>query len=425
MTRRNSHRLRTLISAFALLGLAACSSGAAENIVEEFLDDLVTIDTNPIDDPPEQVIPVDDPPDISEDFLTSGDGTLTGRVVSAIDTTPLAGVDVALFVNNGGTILTRSTLTNEAGEYVMDDLPRGVVYNFDITLDSFLAETFSEVIIDPNTATTELELEPIRLISADNAGLGDISGVIVNATTGNPEVGVTLEFFDGINITNGTLAATVITDADGSYSVTGLAAGNYTCVIFGDGLQTSIVTVFVIGNAIVTAQNGTISPIVLAGETRIVLTWGETPRDLDSHFTGPTIDGTDVFRVYFANRAEEDVILDTDDTSSFGPETVTISDSSRPGVFRYSVFNFSGGSASNLSNSGARVEVIREGGTVAEFFVPRGEGNLWSVFDMVRGQIQAIGTVTNRVSNDDYFAPETIALDSTGLTASRIDPTTK
>ena len=36
--------------------------------------------------------------------------------------------------------------------------------------------------------------------------------------------------------------------------------------------------------------DGVMTPILPAGETRIVLTWGEFPSDLDSHLTGPAPD---------------------------------------------------------------------------------------------------------------------------------------
>lgn len=346
----------------------------------------------------------------------SADGVIVGLVETFSDGIQLAETQVTLSQPDGGVVATTST--DELGAYQFANLPRNDNYLLTFERDTYLTEVYNEFTLAADESGDRLALPTVRLLSNDNAGIGSLSGIVTNAIDGLPITGLTLEFIRGINNPDGELAATTTTDASGAYSVANLSFGNYTCIIFGVGLQTTIVTVTVLGDVDLTNQNAAISPAVEAGQTRIVLTWGESPRDLDSHFSGPTIDGTEAFRVYFGNRTEEDVILDVDDTSSFGPETVTLEDSSRPGVFRYSVFNFSGGGDDVLSNSGANVQVIREEGIVAEFFVPRGEGNLWTVFDMENGDISAIGSITDRTSTDDHFAPESLLLNASSATIS-------
>lgn len=51
---------------------------------------------------------------------------------------------------------------------------------------------------------------------------------------------------------------------------------------------------------------------------RVVLTWGQTPDDLDSHMIFP---GNNI---YFENKTGTDAELDVDDTDSYGPETITL-----------------------------------------------------------------------------------------------------
>jgi hypothetical protein len=69
---------------------------------------------------------------------------------------------------------------------------------------------------------------------------------------------------------------------------------------------------------------------VKQGQLRIVLTWGETPRDLDSHLDTPS--GCHVFYGRKqCNRGQES--LDTDVTDSFGPETINIRKLT-PGVYK-------------------------------------------------------------------------------------------
>ena len=132
-----------------------------------------------------------------------------------------------------------------------------------------------------------------------------------------------------------------------------------------------------------------------AGEARIVLTWGANPRDLDSHLTGPNssnngnIDGDDDnrFHVYYSHKTEDVAVLDVDDTSSYGPETVTISppdfsSTLRSGLYRYSVHHYSG--SSDISNSNASVS-LTIGGTTRNYTPPAGspgDDAVWTVFEL-------------------------------------------
>ena len=59
-------------------------------------------------------------------------------------------------------------------------------------------------------------------------------------------------------------------------------------------------------------------------EIQIRLDWGTQPSDLDSHLAGPDGAGTR-FHCFFVNRTPVSFVdLDSDDTTSFGPETITI-----------------------------------------------------------------------------------------------------
>ena len=80
-------------------------------------------------------------------------------------------------------------------------------------------------------------------------------------------------------------------------------------------------------------------------EYRIILTWGATPSDLDSHLVGPNMQGTGNFQVYFGNKQYkyEDIVyaeLDVDDTTSSVPDTITIIKPIVAGTYKYSVHDF-------------------------------------------------------------------------------------
>ncbi|MGN1083384.1 MAG: hypothetical protein ACI4QX_00140 [Lachnospiraceae bacterium] len=82
--------------------------------------------------------------------------------------------------------------------------------------------------------------------------------------------------------------------------------------------------------------------------------------------------------------------LDLDDTSGYGPETVTLTfkkaQISSNEKFVYSVHNFSGGSSStstDLSQSGAIVRLYCGNSISETFYVPENKsGTVWQVFEM-------------------------------------------
>ena len=89
---------------------------------------------------------------------------------------------------------------------------------------------------------------------------------------------------------------------------------------------------------------------------RAVLTWGETPRDLDSHLTFPNN------HVFYVEKNGDNANLDVDDTTSFGPETITIEQKYDGQRYVYAVHDFTNGSGNRKDSkemgfSNARVEV--------------------------------------------------------------------
>ena len=135
-----------------------------------------------------------------------------------------------------------------------------------------------------------------------------------------------------------------------------------------------------------------LSPELDGQVARIVLQWGLNPRDLDSHLTGPTPSGRR-FHVFYSHTIENEAAeLDVDDTSSYGPETITIH-RLIPGVYRYAVHDYTNRNANpstGLAQSGASVKVFLSDGREQTFTVPNAPGTVWTVFE-IDG---ATGTVT-------------------------------
>lgn len=202
---------------------------------------------------------------------------------------------------------------------------------------------------------------------------------------------------DGVDYTGTSFA---VTDATGAFSlpirkdslatIAGIAAGKLT-----NTLRVGAYTVdTALPDCLALGQAG-------AGIT-MKLTWGAAPSDLDSHLFAP--DGSHVYysnkgsllRAPFAN-------LDVDDTSSYGPEVVTLT-RLMVGTYKYSVRNFSGFGSGSISASGARVELNVPSRT-AELFAPPATGetastNWWNLFEFdvdasCNVTIRRVGTFTN------------------------------
>lgn len=138
----------------------------------------------------------------------------------------------------------------------------------------------------------------------------------------------------------------------------------------------------------------------------IKLSWGSAPSDVDSYLLTP--DGE---VVYFGSKgnlaAAPYAALDVDDTSSFGPEVVTVR-RLMVGTYRYAVNNYSGTSAPGLTDSPVRVELNRNG-EVSVFAPSAGEapGTVWwSVFSFtVDAQCRITVTPVNSWSASEPALP--------------------
>ncbi len=132
---------------------------------------------------------------------------------------------------------------------------------------------------------------------------------------------------------------------------------------------------------------------------RIVLSWGATPPDLDSHLWYNNA------HVYFSKKEGPQANLDVDDTDSYGPETITIEEK-KPGTeYYYAVHDFTNidhPHANALSQSEAKVFVYVGQSLVKTYYVPKNKtGNLWTVFKITAGgDIEDINSFTASVIND-------------------------
>ena len=320
-------------------------------------------------------------------------GKVTGTVINAVSKEPLSGVKITAYKDGE---FYRSASSDEDGSYELELQPGTYKLKFGKLL--YQEETLDNAEVTEDGFTYNPEL---KLIYQDYIGDGEAGGQITNALNGSAIPGATIEFRKGMNTTSGEIVRSVTTDSNGKYKLT-LRAGSYTGVIKKAGFVGSSFNILIIGSLSNLNQNATITPILEDAETRIVLSWGATPSDLDSHLLGPSI-GSDRFHLYYNNRThyENGVLmanLDRDDTSSYGPETTTIN-VQKDGTYEYYIFNYSNRSSTGnmaLAQSGAKVEVYRGSYLVKTFNVPTNKaGKYWKVFELRGNQIIPINEVTD------------------------------
>ena len=238
---------------------------------------------------------------------------------------------------------------------------------------------------DPGT----LHLIPVGITQATGAGANACASV--NVQVYNAVVGVNGPIA-GATVLIGTHSA--ITNGSGIASFTGLPAGTTAFSVYANGYvpASQVTTLSCLGvNTVAmsaspaSGQTGGLT----SGQFRVILNWGADPADLDSHMTGPNADGSR-WHVYYADKSSGGICgLDVDDTSSYGPETVTCpatgTGASLPnGVYRYSVHHYSG--ANTIGTSGATVRLEFANGTVYNYTPPAGAwvgyDDVWTVFEL-------------------------------------------
>ncbi|MFN0069842.1 MAG: carboxypeptidase regulatory-like domain-containing protein [Limisphaerales bacterium] len=303
--------------------------------------------------------------------------SLTGTVKNSTNiVVKNANVTVSL---KGSTVAT--TTTDATGKFTASNLAAGD-YVVNISSTGYTTQNQNITLTTTNTSPT---------VDYTLLGGATISGTIIDSQTGSGLSATRVSFYfrnsSGTDTTaaNANLVAT--TTSTGGYSITDAPTGTFVVVI-----RTTGYTVRVIDNVNITSSTNNQTNVVqvksLTSGLRIILTWGQTPSDLDSHVTGPISGSSSRFHMYYSNKTPSGstASLDVDDVSSFGPETTTIT-SFTPGTYRYSVFNYSqSGStgASGIQSSPTRVEVYSPAGLIRTFTAPTAtSGNTWTVFEIV------------------------------------------
>ena len=261
---------------------------------------------------------------------------------------------------------------------------------------------------------TEMFNATVEMIPDSMTGDGTASGCIYDALYGFGVEGLTLYIRSGANNVSSDVLATVKTDYDGYYQTPELPAGLYSVELIDErGYDAKyidgLINVKILGNQDISNQNGTVSTELLTGQMRIVLSWGETPSDLDSHLVASLNNGYTYYTGFYLMDAypsgsERYAALDLDDTTCYGPETTTIY-IQEPGEYRFVVHDYSSYSPHDIAGSGAVVQIYMGNSSMPNytFYAPQADGYFWEVFSY-DGETETITPINHVTSHlDDWY----------------------
>ncbi len=300
--------------------------------------------------------------------------TVSGRVYDASTSSALSGVTVEIY--NGGTLIDRCE-TGSNGSYSFASLTFGV-YTIRYTKSGYIS---TEYVCRADMANVQIDNTYLALDSSLLPGCA--CGYAQDATTVSGIEGITIYIRSGMGNVVGSYLYSITTDNTGYYITPALEPGNYT-LQFVDNREvarqytTASLNIAISGNTVSPNNNVSLSAPLSSNTMSIVLEWGATPRDLDSHLLVQRESGS-VSHVHYAQKAPSgaNASLDVDDTTSYGPETITVTIMENT-VYHYYVHNYSGGT-SGLMNSGAKV-TVHIGSKTYAFYVPTVSGLYWDLF---------------------------------------------
>jgi hypothetical protein len=317
------------------------------------------------------------------------DATVEGKVLDARTDAGLAGVEISIATADGVPI--KVITTNAQGDY-STLVPAGT-----LVLDFTRAGYFSarqEATTESSSTTT---LPPTRLAAyADE--MGTVGGKVIDAQTGFGLPGATVRLLAGFDPEGTEEVATTAADGNGIYQFASMRPGSYTAIASKAEYITQWAYLAVVGGVTRGDYDITLSRPLGEGY-RFVLTWGESPLDIDSHLLTPPIEGTP-YEVRWNNRGSLESLpfanLDVDDQDGYGPETTTIAQNI-DGTYHYAVYQWS--SSGTLLESQARVVLYSGDQILRQWTVPSsGAGTWWYVCDLnaVTGAVQSV----NRLQAD-------------------------
>lgn len=331
-------------------------------------------------------------------------GTIFGTVVNAENHGLISNAKISIYDMSTGQLIMDPIYSDAQGEYSVRT--QNGKYKIVVSADGFIPFEITQEVRGEEIFYVEALLMVEGTVSEDTRGT--VGGTIKNSVTGDVIPYAKLSIRKGWNKTSGNVYYRTTADENGYYQVT-LPLGNYTVEVEKDFFITSHFNVAVAKTENLNAGcsiNPEESEETVSGDLRIVLSWGATPSDLDSHLIGPKKDSNGRFHIDYTNKNyyyndEHIVNLDVDDTTSYGPETITVYSMNDSGTYSYYVHDYTNRNSSSstaMSNSGAYVQLYMGDRLYATYYIPVNKaGTVWHVFDIdaSTGRITPVNEISN------------------------------
>lgn len=172
-------------------------------------------------------------------FQLADGGIISGNVKNT-SSANLPGIDVTIFEENefGYWQQIKTTTTDASGNYTLNGLETGAYVVRFSDFGGTYAQRYAGNVVD-RSAATEFQVGPGVNATGVNIQLsagGGITGIVTQTPTGGSATPSNQGYVDVIKVTGGVHEAvsSIQTNASGAYTLTGLAAGNYTIQTAGD-----------------------------------------------------------------------------------------------------------------------------------------------------------------------------------------------
>ncbi|MEP4547457.1 MAG: carboxypeptidase regulatory-like domain-containing protein [Saccharospirillum sp.] len=299
-------------------------------------------------------------------------------------------IDIQFEFNQG---TTNHIYLKNGDDFVVDDTSGDNVKKINFTVPAGMTELTIFLTADYGsgdyTLTVKTPAEPVEVTNTQTLECyGDMTGHVSDAISGARLANTTINLRAGLDVKVGDIAETGSTNAQGEYVFSNVEAGDYTVEVVLAGYSTAYKNVSIEGLSTL-SQYLAIAPALPEGQMRLVLTWGASPRDLDSHLLVPN--GASTEHLYYANKSVDGASLDLDDASAYGPETITITNV-KTGTYTYYIYAYSGGSNFRFSNSDVEVSLYDDTGLIAQMTPPEGVGYQWNVLTY-NGTLTVVNTI--------------------------------
>ncbi len=309
-------------------------------------------------------------------------GELYGCVKDCADKKPLGGVKVTVKNKLDSTGVEYITKTDGDGNYSFKDkcaLNPGIYY-FELSKKGYIS-ILGTVIVRSDLCNWNPLL---YMQSESNKKCKSIIGSVTDAESGKMLTGFEIKLYKGVFLEEEELWS-ASADSKGKFVFENIIPGVYTIVVSSDDKNylESKTIVNAIANKIVDVECR-VSKVLKEGSIRVVLSWGDTPKDLDAHVYGYN-KGKSVDHCFYGEKNifdnYYDMLLDRDDVCGNGCETITISPKIKD-VINYKVHNYSANNKLELAHSNAIVDVYTWKGDTYRYPVPSDiEGYDWNVFE--------------------------------------------